>query len=189
MNLTKIDSFGRNVQVFPERVFLSKIMKKIPLTQGKFAIVDDEDFDFLSQWKWSAHISKKAGQHTYYAIRATQKESDNCRMHRVIMGLHSTDKRYIDHQNHNGLDNRKKNLRICSNQLNQGNSQKIKLEGMTSKYKGVRWHKQNRKYTAQIMFNRKSIYLGSFTNEIEAAKTYDIKAKELFGEFANPNFK
>lgn len=105
-------------------------------------------------------------------------------MHRIIMNLFDRNL-FIDHINHNGLDNRKCNLRIVTNRQNHMNSRSFKG---TSKYKGIYWHKATTKWCSRIMFMREIIYLGEFNNEEEAAKMYDKKAIELFGNFAKLNF-
>jgi hypothetical protein len=159
-------------------------MKRIPLTQGKYAIVDDGDYKWLSQWKWYAVKS----YNTYYAVRAYSR---SCRkpiyMHKLI--LNPPDGFKSDHRNNNGLDNRRQNLRICTNSQNSQN--KRAGQSGTSQYKGVYWHKQGKRkkrWVASIMTNYKPIHLGYFQNEIEAARAYDKEAKELFGEFAYTNF-
>lgn len=164
-------------------------MKKIKLTQGKYALIDEEDFDLISQYKWYA---KKIGN-TFYAARAITVQGQNKHknikrkqktiiMHREIMKNKLKQNQEIDHINGNGLDNRKCNLRLCNRSENMMN-QRIKKG--TSQYKGVRWDK---KWRAQITYNKKQKHLGFFNNEIDAAKAYDKKAKELFGEFAKLNF-
>ena len=150
----------------------------IPLTQGKFAIVDAEDYDRLNRYQWHACKCKS----TYYACRV--EGGKTIRMHREIM--HAPKGVIVDHINHNGLDNRKGNLRLCTHAQNCYN-QRASSTG-TSKYKGVCWHKCNRKWIARIRCDGKFYNLGDFENEIEAAKAYDDKAVELFGEFACPNF-
>lgn len=154
-------------------------MKRIPLTQGKFAIVDDELFEWLNQWKWCAHKNRN----TYYAERGGK---GHIQMHREILGLTYGDGKLSDHINHNGLDNRQSNIRICTNAENLQNQRPQKDK--TSKYKGVRWSKVAEKWRAYIKKNKKWSCLGYFANEIDAAKAYNRKAKELFGEFACPNF-
>jgi len=148
------------------------------LTRGKFAIVDPEDYDLLSRCKWCA----VKDSNTYYAVRSRQNKQ--IRMHREIMKV---PKHLVcDHINHNGLDNRKNNLRICTKQQNTHN-QKPRKTG-TSKYKGVDWNKRQRKWRARIYYESRCHYLGYFNNEIDAAKAYDKKARELFKEFACLNF-
>lgn len=166
-------------------------MKEIQLTQGKVAIVDDEDYEWLSQYKWCAIKCK----HTYYTTRHitvhdnNKKKKKTIYMHIPIME-HKVGrllKKYeeVDHINGNGLDNRQCNLRIASRSQQCMNQRKTRG---VSQYKGVTWHKNNRKWLTQIVCEQKHIYVGYFENEIDAAKAYDKKAKELFGEFARPNF-
>ena len=119
-------------------------MKRIPLTQGQFAIVDDEDFEWLNQYKW--HIHK--GGNTFYAVRKLKNRTVS--MHRVIMDVLPGE--HIDHRNHKGFDNRKTNMRICSAAQNQWNQRKNHLGIFESKY-------QN-KWCASISHNGKRIYLG-----------------------------
>lgn len=150
-------------------------MKQIPLTKGYVALVDDEDFEYLSKFKWTVKI----GRRTVYAVRHLEIP-----MHRVVIQV--DDDKVVDHINRDGLDNRKKNLRTCTHLENRRNSTgKI---GGTSKYKGVTWNKQHKKWKARVHINRKEIFLGYFKNEEDAAKAYDIKAKEMFGEYAFLNF-
>ncbi len=163
-------------------------MKYIPLTQGKFAIVDGENFNQLSKYKW--HIVK--ARNTFYAARAINHKTSNGKykcetiyMHRFILGAKKG--QHTDHKNHNGLDNRCCNIRLCTHRQNQYNRKLIKIP-TSSKYKGISWKKRDRKWEARIGFNYKTIFLGCYDNEIEAAKAYDKKAKELFGEFAYLNF-
>ena len=159
--------------------------KMIPLTLGKFAIVDDEDYEKVNRWKWSA---KKIG-HTYYAVRGFRKEGKQIQiyMHRFIMGAASNQE--VDHRNRFGLRNEKGNLRICTRSQNNQNRKKIITNnyGGTSKYKGVDWDKRRSKWRAQIRHNYKTFFLGRFDDEIEAARKYDEKALDIFGEFARLN--
>lgn len=151
-------------------------MKFIPLTQGKYAIVDDEDYQELIKYKWYA-LKQRNGD--FYAYRQVM-----IAMHRQI--LNAQPGQHTDHQNHRGLDNRKSNIRICTNQQNQRNQlpQKVKK---SSKYKGVTYNKRVNLWYAQIGHNNQILPLGSYKSEIEAANAYDIKAQELFGEFAHTN--
>ncbi len=162
-------------------------MKRILLTRGKFALVDDEDYDWLNQWKWCA---AKQGRR-YYATRNTpyvdrrQGKPPSIFMHRLIMN--TPDGKEVDHKNHNAIDNRKINLRICTRSENMANVRPG--VNSASRYKGVsRTGRQNQTWRSRIMYHRKTIYLGFYFTEIEAAKAYDVKAKELFGEFAYTNF-
>lgn len=145
--------------------------KCIPLTQGKAALVDDEDFDKLNQYKWcfdGQYAQRKVGNKTI-------------RMHRVIL-----DSPQVDHIDGDGLNNQRSNLRVCTHTQNQMNRAKHKI--MSSKYKGVSWNKPTEKWRARIETNQGSLYLGLFEVEEEAARAYDEAAKENFGEFARLNF-
>jgi len=157
---------------------LAEGAKLIPLTQGKFAIVDPENYNELSQYKWTAAKSPN----TFYAVRSAQGRQ--IRMHRLITtapkGL------VVDHINHNGLDNRKQNLRLCTRSENARNQRP--QTGRSSRYKGVCWHKNQKKWLARVYSNGVTYHLGSFKSQIDAAKAYDKKAKELFGQYAHLNF-
>lgn len=162
-------------------------MKLIPLTQGKFAQIDDEDYDRISKWKWYA---LKHGT-VWYAKRCSAKyEGRNFSpvyMHREIMGCKKGDKKVIDHKDRNGLNCQKNNLRFCNQSQNISN--RTSRVGSSSKYLGVYFDKRNKTWVAQTKVNRKSTYLGSSKNEDDAAKIYDKTAAALYGEFANLNFK
>lgn len=156
-------------------------MKTIPLTQNMVTIVDDEDFNELNKRKWSA----AKGCNVYYAVRTSHPTPKTILMHRVIMNAKKGDE--IDHKNNDGLDNRKENLRFCTKSENQHNQ--ISRIGQSSKFKGVGWSKSNRRWISQIRINGKRIHLGSFEDEEEAARAYDIAARKYFGEFACLNFQ
>ena len=161
------------------------MVKEIQLTQGKVALVDDEDFEELNKYKWCAH--KPGTASTYYAMRAIsviingKRKQKMIDMHRQILGF---PKGMIDHINRNGLDNRKKNLRICTRSTNRLNS-KIRKDNKSG-FRGVCWYKQTKKWVAHIAQPR--ITIGYFDDVIEAAKAYDKKAIELYGDFAQLNF-
>lgn len=153
-------------------------MKRIKLTQGKFAIVDDKDFEYLNQFKWFA---QKDG-YTWYALRRG-KQRKIVRMHRLLTGISKG--KSIDHINGNGLDNRRENLRICTQQQNICNSRKRK--NTSSKYKGVSWYARGHKWAAYIQTKNKQKHLGYFDKAIEAALAYNTAAKKLHGQFARLN--
>lgn len=159
-------------------------MKKIKLTQGKYALVDDEDFEFISNWKWQ--LIK--GRNTNYA--KTQNWDKNKKsmsppiyMHRLILKLKKGE--FCDHINRNGLDNRRKNLRNSTNKQNLANTGKSKNN--TSGFKGVSITANGKKWNARIMINRKSKHLGNFINKIDAAKAYDNEAKKIYKNYAKLN--
>lgn len=159
-------------------------MQKIPLTRGKFAMVDDEDYDFLNQWKWNAH----RGANTFYATRGVwikeRKKMKEVAMHRVILGL-TDSKIHVDHKDHNGLNNQKENIRRATPSQNCANIKP--KEGKTSKFLGVSKRTDNGKWKAEIRKNNIGYRLGTFNNEVDAAKAYNEAAKKLHGEFANLN--
>ncbi len=160
-------------------------MKMIPLTHGKVALVDDQDYNWLSQFKWRAQKSGKRPD-AFYAVRniTINKRRTTVQMHRQIMrppkGLE------IDHKNNNGLDNRRSNLRFCTRSQNMANSRGHSKR--RSSFKGVSFHTQFKKWRAIITQNKKNHHLGFFKSQVQAAKAYDDRAKELFGRFACPNF-
>jgi hypothetical protein len=149
----------------------------IPLTQGRFAIVDASDFDWLNSFKW--HVSIKGN--LSYAICHFKGRSES--MHRLIMNPPAG--MFVDHIDRNGLNNKRSNLRVCTRRQNSYN--RIG-HGCTSKYKGVYWEKNFDKWRTAIRYNKKTINLGSFNDEIAAAKAYDQMAAKLFKEFAYLNF-
>jgi len=159
-------------------------MKYIELTQDKRVMIDDGDFELVNQYKWCVRVAK----HTYYAQAHIPRDGGRIStgMHRLILGLKPGDGKQGDHINHCGLDNRRSNLRIVTLQQNHFNQ--LSYENVSSKFKGVCWHKRKRRWVAGIKYNNKLHNLGRFNNEADAARAYDAKAKELFGEYAYLNF-
>jgi len=153
--------------------------RRIKLTQGKYAIVDPEDYVELNRHKWFA----KNDKNTYYAARI--ENGKKIYMHRQIKppprGF------VVDHINHKGFDNRKINLQIVTVQENNWNSGKT-IKEASSKYKGVSRCKRTNKWRAVICVNGQDMHLGYFDDESEAAKAYDAAAKEYRGGFAVLNF-
>lgn len=152
-------------------------MRQIPLTQGQFAKVDDADFDWLSQWKWTA---QKTG-HNFYAMRHDRGRL--VLMHRLI---NSTPEAMVtDHRDGDGLNSQRCNLRTATQRQNMMN--RHGKRGGSSSYKGV-WvdpNPRNRKqWRAAIRINGRVRYLGRFHTEAEAADAYAIAAREHFGQFA-----
>ena len=129
-----------------------------------------------------------AGKPTF-AVRRIRPQRDGkpkvVWMHREIMK--AGDREFCDHINHNGLDNRRANLRLATRSRNAWNRRKAKIKSR-SKYKGVSWYNMGKRWNARIQVNRKAKFLGIFADEIEAAKAYDRAARKCFGEFAKLNF-
>ncbi len=148
-------------------------MKKISLTQGFEALVDDEDYERLSAFKWNVHMG---GKNNFYAARRVNKK--NLLMHHVIYPISKPF--CVDHIDGNGCNNQKNNLRVCLHKNNLCNAAISKNN--TSGFKGVYWQKG--KWVAAISPNGKCIYLGRFSDPKEAAKVYDTAAEFHYGEFA-----
>lgn len=162
-------------------------MKKIQLSKGKFAIVDDEDFEWLNQWKWHTSGSEVS---KFYAARDVYpgRTSDGKRIHKRIY-MHKQIMEFprdeVDHINGDSLDNRKENLRITDHKHNGYN---LKLyKNNKSGYKGVQFHKHIKKWMACIRVDRKLKHLGYFTTPEEAAKAYNIASRQYHKDFGRVN--
>jgi len=167
-------------------------MKKIELTKGQFALVDNEDFEWLIRWEWCA-------DNNGYAVRHEQKSEYQDRprgmrkMHREILLHHGIDieGKFIDHKNHIEYDNRKNNLRIADYSQNMANSRLMPQN--TSGYKGVQKMNKNtpfnitKPWAASLVFKGKRIFKGMFETKKEAASAYNELAKRYFGEYARFN--
>jgi hypothetical protein len=159
-------------------------VKEINLTQGFKTLVDDADFVFLSQYTWRI----KRDSHTNYAQTSVSTGLKKPRqvmlsIHRLIMDAQPGQQ--VDHKNGNGLDNRRENLRICSQKENVRNRHSTVGK---SKYKGVSWNTAKGKWKVTIFPDYQQVFLGYFDDEDEAAKIYDEAAQEYYGEFAKLNF-
>ena len=162
-------------------------MKTISLTQGKVALVDDENFERLNVYRWYTRKLVLKSRVTYYAVRnlAYAGKQRTVQMHRQILGL--TDSRIqTDHQNGDGLDNQNKNLRVATPTENQRNQRK--RINCSSEFKGVCWHKRNKKWQARIHHNGRYYHLGTFKSQRAAALAYDSAARKYHGDFACLNF-
>lgn len=152
------------------------MVKKIPLTKGQFALVDDEDFDELSKFKWCcANVG--------YAIRFRNIEGKrkSIYMHRFL--LSALPKQEVDHINHNKLDNRRSNIRLATSRQNKFNT-KLRANNKSG-FKGVSWVKRRRKWGVQVKIAvGKTKWVGYFDNKKEAHVAYCSAARELYGEFA-----
>jgi hypothetical protein len=158
-------------------------MKTIPLTQGYEAIVDDEDFEALSQVKWNVSIRRTS--RTFYAARGNRlgHRPANLLMHRVIMAATLSPGAEVDHINGNGLDNRRENLRVATRQQNAANIRRVKGR---SGFKGVEL-REHARWRASICGPNGTTHIGYFSTPQEAAHAYDAEAVRLFGEFASTN--
>ena len=159
---------------------LDKPYRYIALTQGKIAIVDVEDFDWLSQWNWCAHW--KPDTKSFCAVR--RQHGCLIYMHREIVGCGANE--VCDHKFHDTLDNRKENLRKCTHKQNQYNMRKPAHN--TSGFKGVTLHRDKRRWKAQIGVAGRNFHLGCFDSKEEAARAYDEAARIYHGAFAHLNF-
>jgi len=163
------------------------MIKKIKLTRNQHTLVSNEDYEFLNQWKWYALYQQNingfyANRNVHLCYKNGKQITKSIRMHRLIiehgLGRELQKNEFIDHINHDPLDNRRENLRLVSNRQNQQN----KKQKTTSKYPGVSWHKRNKRWIAQISLNGRNKFLGTFIDEGEAAKAYECACRELVGE-------
>ena len=150
-------------------------MRRIPLTQGREALVDACDYNFLMQWKWCITVNG-------YATR-NLKSRGMLTMHRAVVGRYRGNFQQVDHINGDRIDNRRSNLRHATASQNGRNRGKNKNN--TSGHKGVWWNKRRKKFYAAIKVNRKSIHLGVFDDPKKASEVYKQAALELHKEFAN----
>lgn len=151
-------------------------MKTLPLSQGKVALVDDADYGQVSGFKWTALNSNGR----WYAYRKEGKRT--VYLHRFLLQT----EQYVDHRNHDGLDNQRENLRSSSPTQNQANRRKSLHT--SSRFKGVAWFKRSKCWQVHIQIAGRQTFLGNFKIEEEAARAYDRAAREKFGEFALTNF-
>lgn len=148
-------------------------MKKIPLGHGQFAIVDDEDYELVTQFKWHT----MANSHSHHVYAATK-----LRMHRLI--VKPPPGYMVDHINGDTLDNRRCNLRICTNAQNQQNTGS---RGGTSQYKGVSFQVKSGRWMAAFQYDGVRYYCGMWETEEDAARAVDKKRSEVAADFASKN--
>jgi AP2-like factor (euAP2 lineage) len=154
-------------------------MKEIVLKSGKKILLDDEDYDFISQLL-------KIG--FYIRITKTNHITLTGQLHRIVTKFQYKNLQ-IDHIDRNPLNNQKSNLRLATASQNQANTKKRKRDRLwSSQYKGVRLDKRSKKYVVSIQCNHKRMFVYSFCEEKDAAMAYDILATKYFGEFAYLNF-
>jgi hypothetical protein len=152
----------------------------IPIYGGEIALVDEADFDAVSQYSWSLDSS---GYAAAYAVR--NGKPTTVKMHRLVCG--EPRRVEVDHEDHRLLNNQRWNLRHASHRQNQGN-RVAKKHGKSSKFKGVTWKTSHNRWVAQLRNAPKTVHLGYFKYETEAALAYDRAAVIYFGEFALTNF-
>ena len=159
-------------------------VKRIGLTRGKVALVDDRDFQRLSKHKW---LAADNGSGNWYAKRVEGVVNGRKKwvyMHHAILGLPGFIR--IDHRNGDGLDNQRGNLRRATNQQNAFN---MKNQRHSSRFKGVSWCGRSKRWRVSICCERNFVHLGYFKSAMAGAWLYDFAALILFGEYARTNFK
>jgi len=164
-------------------------MRTIPLSKGLVAKVDDADFEWLSSYSWHAAISPYSTSpyaRTTIYLGGGRKNLANTSvmMHRLL--LDAKKGQFVDHINHDGLDNRRCNLRRCDRGQNGRNSRK-KAGVYASDFKGVGWCKRRKKWTACVNVNGRRTLIGRFDDEEDAAIAYDVAAQVFYGAFAKLN--
>ena len=147
--------------------------KKVPLGNGQFAIVDDEDFELVSRYRW--HMLPYPKSDGGYAVT-------KMRMHRLI--IDAPLEMFVDHINGDPLDNRRCNLRLCTNAQNQQNTGS---RGGSSRHKGVSFNKKSGKWLGAFLFEGRRYYCGLWESEDDAARAVDKKRGEVCGTFASKN--
>jgi len=158
-------------------------MIEILLTQNKIALIDNEDYQIVINHKWCAYREPRMFNNWYAAtnVRTSKGKYRSVSMHRLILG-DCCEGMTVDHINHNGLDNRRSNLRIATATQQQQNRKQTKGY---SRFKGVTWNKNA--WAARIKHNGKEYHLGRFKNEEDAARQYNYFANLYFGEYAYLN--
>jgi hypothetical protein len=158
-------------------------MKLIPLTQGQFAKVDDEDFTRFQVFKW--HAAWRKHTKDFCAARNSPRDKNGNQktilLHREVVGV-TDSKIMVDHKNHNSLDCQRNNLRACTNAQNVQNRSGLSSNN-TSGFRGVYWNASRGKWWSKIVVCRKSIFLGRFSIKEEAVIAYAAANKKFFGEF------
>jgi hypothetical protein len=152
-------------------------IRYIPLTQGKYAVIEAADYERAAMFSWHASNS---GARTYACSNIGGR---NVSLHRFLMNPPAG--MVVDHIDHDGLNDRRSNLRICTQRQNLYNS---RPKGRSSRFKGVCWDKARQRWVVYIRYGGRNRFIGQFADEIEAAKAYDRAAASLFGEYAYLNF-
>ena len=162
-------------------------MKLIPLTQGRDAIVDDADYEWLRQWKWT--LTPRGDRRVGYAYRQEYLGNGKYRtilMHRAILGVVDEPDVVTDHRSGFGLDNQRSNLRACTHLQNARNQRKC-TSSTSSRYKGVSWRRRDNRWEARLKVCGRLLFLGLYFDEADAAEAYNAAALRHFGEYARLN--
>jgi len=156
--------------------------KKIKLSQGLFAVVDEQDYQQLNQYNWSA--TRMGTKDNFYAVRSIRENGrkHSVLMHRLILGFPPSE---VDHRDGNGLNNCRRNIRPATSRQNKQNRKKSL--GLSSKFKGVAFDKSRTLWIATIRINGTQVNLGRYKTQRKAALSYNRAAKEAFKEFAALN--
>jgi len=144
-------------------------------------LIDVEDYNKIKNYRWYAHLDKRTNS---FYVRTHIERIILLSLHRVILNL-TNPKIKGDHKDHNTLDNRKQNLRVCTQSENLRN-QKLHKNNKSG-YKGIRWRNKNKKWEAYIGLNHKYTHLGSYKNKLDAVLAYNQAAIKYYGEFARLN--
>lgn len=152
----------------------------IPLADGRFTIVDDEDADLASSYSWWANNRPNTTYACAHVPGSGRRGQKSISLHRLL--LDAPPGIQVDHIDHDGLNNRRSNLRLATNAQNQANRRK--KPGAASRFRGVSWHKASGSWQACIRRDGRQCHLGHFKDETDAARAYDAAARSVFGDFA-----
>ncbi len=167
------------------RIKYKYTFRRIYLGEGEWAKVDQEDYRRLGKYKWSV-VGTGRNLYAVRHVKVGSKTTKIVRLHREIMNAPKG--MLVDHRNGETLDSRRDNLRLATHSQNQCNKRKTESK-TSSRYRGVYFDKRRVQWQAYIRYNGKRMYLGKFSDEIEAARAYDRAAKQYHGEFARLNFQ